>query len=175
VLRCDGPSSPCCLSLIAAACGGSDEVRTTYYQDAARLTSTYEAAAGASFDTYRAAPAAATEETGDTIFVEANQALFTGLELELGTAVSDLTLLVRPGDLENEHAEWVVAAQALYLTIQEVDDTLTPLTDPDAVDEILSALPLADLQAAYRSTCRVVRELGSDSDDIISCEPADAA
>jgi len=163
------------LSLMAAACGGSDEVRTTYYQDAARLTSAYEAAAGASFDTYRAALAAATEETGEAIFVEANQALFTGLELKLGTAVNDLTRLVPPGDLGNEHAEWVAAAQALYLTIQDVDDTLAPLTEPDAVDEILSGAPLADLQAAYRSTCRIVRELGSDSDDIISCEPADAA
>ncbi len=64
--------------LIADAHNGGDaeKASTSYFPEAAAVSSTYQAAAAAHFAGYRAALESATADTGDPIFVEANQGLF---------------------------------------------------------------------------------------------------
>ena len=144
------------LTLAAAACSDSAGDDLSYFDDAARVSSTYELAAGAHFDIYRTALETATPETGDDIYVSASRDLFAGLAPDLDQAVAGLNDLVPPDDLEAEHAAWLASADALNTAIQDTNGEIAPLTEADAVAEILGTVNLVELQDAYRTACRAV-------------------
>ena len=156
------------IALLAASCSSSEDPSATYFQDAAAITTTYEAAAVGHFDEYLAALDGATAETGDAIFVDANKALFSGLAIEFGSAVASLDALTPPDDASAAHEQWLGAARALNDVFQSADGRLAGLTEADAVNDVVSELPLADLQTAYRQACADVASLATA---IIACEP----
>lgn len=162
------------LLVLAAACSSSDDGSDAgvYFQEAATITNSYESAAFEYFVEYREALEAATAETGEAIFVDANKLLFSGLATEFGPAVAALGGLAPPARLEAEHAAWLAAARDLDAVFQSADDQLTPLTEAPAVNAVVSGLPLAGLQAAYRSACDAVAALaGDESPAPIACRP----
>ncbi|MGI9649157.1 MAG: hypothetical protein ACR2OI_11610 [Acidimicrobiia bacterium] len=159
-------------ALIAAACSGSGGDADTYLDDAAAITSGYETAAAAIFTDYLAALDAATAEDGDAVFASANQELFGGLADEFGSAVAAIEDLTPPGDAEDQHDAWLAAARALNDVFQSTSGQLSTLTDGLAVNEVISQLPLGDLQSAYRSSCQAVAAaLTAETTSAIACEP----
>ncbi len=162
-------------ALIATACSEStaEEDRAAYFRSAAALSTTYEAAAGALFDSYLGSLESATAETGDAIFVGASKSLFAGLASEFDAAVTGLSDLEPPDDVEAVHAEWLAAAAALSAAFQGADRDLSSLTDAPAVDSVLSVLPVPELQGAYRTACSAVASLAStEAGSAITCQPA---
>jgi hypothetical protein len=160
------------LALIAAACGGSSGDEDAYWEETAAITSGYETAAAAIFADYRAAIEAASAADGDAVFASANKELFGGLATEFGSAVSAIEELDPPGDAEAQHDAWVAAARALNDVFQSADDQLATLTDGLAVNEVISQLPLGDLQGAYRSSCQsLAAAVGAGVAPAPTCEP----
>lgn len=165
------------VALIAAACSGDDtatEDELTYFADASSITSSYETAVVGYFEDYLTALNSATAETGDAIFVDANKALFAGLASEFDVAVNALDALSPPADVEAAHEEWVAAGEALNEVFQGAHSDLAALDEAAAVNDVVSELPVQELQAAYREACREVAELATGSDDpaaVIVCEP----
>ena len=158
------------LTLVAVAltaCSDSGPVETggsTYFVDAAAITATYESAAGGHFDVYLAALDEATAETGDAIYVDANQNLFAGLAADFSTALTAITGLTPPDAAAGQHAEWVAASAALNDIFQNTNAELTGLNDAPQVDAYLTQLPLRELQSSYRDACESVAELSRQSD-----------
>lgn len=165
------------VAVVAAACAGDDgsvETELTYFADAASITSSYETAVADYFDDYITALNSATADTGDAIFVDANKALFGGLASEFGAAVNALDGLTPPEAVEPAHEDWMAAGRALNEVFQDADGELSDLDDAMEVNDVVSELPVQELQAAYREACREVAELAAQSDDpsaIIVCEP----
>lgn len=159
--------------LVAAGCSGdSVDPSVTYFADAAAISTQYEKSALSHFTEYRTSLEGATAETGDDIFVEANQSLFANLADAFGTAVTDLADLTPPSEAANQHDAWVAAARTLNDAFQSADDQLSTLTEAPAANSVVSNLPLADLQAAYRTACEGVAALADgDSVTVIACEP----
>jgi len=83
---------PTALLVLAAACSGSNDGSDAgvYFQEASTITNSYESAAFGYFVEYREALEAATADTGEAIFVDANKLLFAGLAAEFGPAVAAL-------------------------------------------------------------------------------------
>lgn len=164
-------------ALVLAGCAGDDatgEAEATYFSDASAITNSYETAVVGYFDDYLAALNSATAETGDDVFVDANKALFAGLASEFDVAVSALDDLTPPADVEAAHEEWVEAGQALNEVFQGADSDLSTLDDAQAVNDVVSELPVQALQAAYREACQEVAALAVARDDppaVIACEP----
>ncbi|MDH3538861.1 MAG: hypothetical protein OEP52_02600 [Acidimicrobiia bacterium] len=161
------------LLLTAAACSSSPpEAGASYFEDAAAISTGYESVAAAHFAEYRTLLEAATAETGDQIFVDANKGLFESLANDFGRAVTDLSALTPPTDAVQPHEAWVAAAGALNDAFQSTDDQLAPLTEAPAVNAVVSTVPLADLQADYRAACRAVAALADgESIPAIACDP----
>ena len=160
------------LALIAAACSGSGDDADTYLEDAAAITSGYETAAAAIFNEYQAALVAATAEDGDAVFASANKELFGGLADEFASAVSAIEELNPPGGAEGQHDAWLAAAHALNDIFQNTDDQLATLTDGLAVNQVISQLPISDLQSAYRSSCHALAAaVEVEATPAIACEP----
>ena len=161
---------PIVILLVAGACSGdSTDPADTYFQDAATITATYETAAQAHFDDYLAALDTATAETGDAVFVDANRGLFAGLAAEFGPAVEALDALTPPESADDLHESWMSASRALNDVFQSADADLSALDVAEQVNDVVSNLPLADLQAAYRDACSAVAAATPDA--VIVCEP----
>lgn len=162
------------LLLIAAACTSSDaeDPSASYFQDAAIVSSRYESAAATHFSEYRISLEEATAETGDEVFVDANKGLFASLAKEFGSAIDDLGDLTPPTDVAEPHDAWLTAARALNDAFQSTDDQLATLSEALAVNSLVSTVPLADLQQAYREACQAVAAL-ADGEPIpaIACDP----
>ncbi len=166
--------TPLVLALvIAAGCAGdSEDPSASYFEDAAAISTRYETAAFSHFTEYQAALESATPETGDDVYVAANQDLFSGLADDFGAAVSGLAGLTAPEDAVNQHDAWLAAARTLSGVFTSADDQLSTLTEASAVNTVVSGLPLADLQVAYRSACDAMAVLsGAEQTTIIACEP----
>jgi len=160
------------LAVIAAACSGSGGDSDNYLEEAAAITSGYETAAAAIFADYRGALDTATAENGDAIFASANKELFGDLADEFGAAVSTMEDLTPPGNVESEHETWLAAARALNAVFQATDDQLATLTEGLAVNEVISGLPLGDLQGAYRASCQALASaVEEETTTTITCEP----
>lgn len=157
--------------VLAAACSGSSGDSDSYVLEAAAITSGYEAAAAAIFTEYLTALDSATAESGDAVFASATKDLFGGLADEFGSAVSALEELTPPGDIEDEHDTWLAAARALNDVFRSADDQIVNLTDGLAVNEVISGLPVSDLQGAYRSTCEALATAAGGEASSIACEP----
>ena len=159
--------------LVAAGCSGEAEDPTaTYFEDAAVISTLYEASALTHVTDYRTALEGATAETGDRIFVEANQTLFAGLSDAFDTAVTGLSGLTPPDTAVSEHDAWVSAARSLREVFQSADTQLASLTEAPAANTVVSTLPLADVQAAYRTACENVAALSNGEPmTAIACEP----
>ena len=159
--------------LIAAGCTGeTDDPSATYFGDAAAISNQYETAAFSHFTEYQTALEAATAETGDAIYVEANQNLFGNLADEFDTAVAGLSNLTPPAEALDQHDAWLSSARNLNNALRSADDQLATLTEAPAANTVVSELPLADLQAAYRAACQSVAALATDEPTaIIACQP----
>jgi hypothetical protein len=159
--------------LIAAGCTGeADDPSATYFGDAAAISTQYETAAFSHFTDYQTALEVATAETGDAIYVEANQNLFGNLADEFDTAVSGLSDLTPPAEALDQHDAWLSAARKLNNAFRSAGDQLATLTEAPAANTVVSQLPLADLQAAYRAACQSVAALATDEPTtIIACQP----
>ncbi len=160
--------------LVAAACSSSttEDPSASYFEDAAAISTRYESAAAAHFTDYQVALEAATSETGDEIFVDANKGLFDSLSSEFAAAIEGLSVLTPPTDAAAPHDAWMSAAQALNEVFQSADSRLATLTEAPAVNSVVSTLPLADLQAAYRAACETVAALAEgDPTPVIACDP----
>ena len=159
--------------LVAAGCTSeADDPSTTYFGDAAAISTQYETAAFSHFTDYQTALEAATAETGDAIYVEANQNLFGNLADEFDTAVSGLSGLTPPAEAVDQHDAWVSAARNLSNAFRSADDQLATLTEAPAANTVVSELPLADLQADYRAACQSVAALATDEPTaVIACQP----
>jgi hypothetical protein len=160
--------------VVAAGCSGDaeDDPSATYFQDAAVISTIYETSALAHFTEYRTALEAATAQTGDRIFVEANQNLFANLSDAFGTAVAGLADLTPPSEAASQHDAWVSAARTLNDVFRSANDQLATLTEAPAANSVVSGLPLADLQSAYRTACESVAALANEEPvAVIACEP----
>ena len=159
--------------LVAVGCsGGTEDPSATYFEDAAVISTVYESSALTHFTEYRTALEGATAETGDRVFVEANQNLFANLADSFDTAVTGLADLTPPVTAASEHDAWVSAARTLRDVFQNADDQLAQLTEAPAANTVVSGLPLADLQAAYRRACENVAALADgEAAATIACEP----
>lgn len=159
--------------LVASGCSGeADDPSATYFGDAAAISNQYETAAFSHFTDYQTALEAATAETGDAIYVEANQDLFDSLANEFDTAVAGLSGLTPPAGAVDQHDAWLLAAQNLHNAFRSADDELAALTEAPAANTVVSELPLADLQAAYRAACQSVAALATGVPTTsIACQP----
>jgi hypothetical protein len=91
---------------------------------------------------------------------------------EFGSTVSAIEDLDPPGDAETQHEAWLAAARALNDVFQSTDDQLSTLTDGLAVNEVISQLPIRDLQSAYRSSCQALAAaVGAGVAPAPTCEP----
>ncbi len=159
-------------ALVAAACSDSEDPSASYFVDAAAISTRYESAAATHFNEYQVALEAATAETGDAIFVDANKGLFGSLATEFETAVDDLSALTPPTDVVSPHDAWMAAARELNDVFQSAASQLATLAEAPAVNSVVSALPLADVQAAYRAACEEVAVLAEgDPTAVIACNP----
>jgi len=160
--------------VVAAGCAGDGEdASVSYFADAAAISTQYETAAFSHFTEYRTALEEATADTGDAIYVDANQTLFANLADDFSTAVAGLTDLTPPTGAEDRHDAWLSAARTLHDAFQTADNQLATLTEAPAANTVVSELPLADLQAAYRTACEGVAALADAGAAaiIIACEP----
>jgi hypothetical protein len=159
------------IAMVAAACSGDpEEATSSYFQEAATITATYENAAQRHFDSYLTTLEGATAETGDALYVEANKSLFAGLAAEFGPAVDALDALTPPDDAGGLHESWISASRALNEAFQDADTQLAALDQAEDVNTVVSDLPLADLAAAYRDACTAVAAV-NDSNAVIVCQP----
>ena len=160
-----------------AACSEDGSVETegsSYFVEAGAITSAYESAAGGHFDLYLAALEEATEETGDAIYVDANQKLFSGLALDFGAAIEAINGLDPPEAVADPHADWVATGAALNDIFQRTNSGLSGLRDAGDVDAFVRDLPLRDLQTDYRNACEAVAALARQADGPtaeIVCQP----
>lgn len=159
--------------LVATGCSGdAEDPSATYYEDAAAISTRYETSALSHFTQYRTALEGATAETGDDIFVEANQNLFANLAGAFETAVTGLADLTPPSEAVSQHDAWVSAARTLNDAFQSADEQLAILTEAPAANTVVSGLPLGDLQAAYRTACEGVAALADGEPlPVIACQP----
>lgn len=159
--------------LVAAGCSGdATDPSATYFEDAAAISTRYETSALSHFTEYRTSLEGATAETGDDIFVEANQSLFANLAKDFDAAIAELAELTPPPATQSLHEDWLSTARTLYDAFQSADNQLATLTEAPAANSVVSELPLADLQAAYRAACEdvAVQATGGPT-AVIACEP----
>ena len=91
---------------------------------------------------------------------------------EFDTAVAGLSGLTPPAEAVDQHDAWLSAARNLHNAFRSADDQLATLTEAPAANTVVSELPLADLQAAYRAACQSVAALATDEPtSIIACQP----
>jgi hypothetical protein len=161
------------LLLITTACSSSaEEASASYFEDAAEISTKYESSAATHFTEYLISLEAATAETGDEIFVDANKGLFENRAKEFDSTITDLSALTPPTDAAEPHDAWIAAARALNDAFQSTDDQLATLTEALAVNSVVSTVPLAELQADYRAACQAVAALAEGEPiPVIACDP----